>query len=267
LEDDEWMIFILSAIAAVLAHWVTGAYRLHPLVVRGNPYPGLARVGTLGGMGFVAYVLARFADESVTGIYVAFYLVMAYALILWVGRGLGGAFGARYRVDVCERRNPASGLFLSAMMLAIGVLFGSCLWGEADPYSDDEGGYWIPLGFFVMGILVYAAAMFLYARREPGGLKRALIADRSVPAARAAATYALSLAWIVSGALAGDFFGWFHGFAAVGQVVVLLVLHELFRLVGKQARRGGRLVESAFYLAIGFGLPQVLALIPGWSDI
>ena len=267
MADDEWIIFIGSGVAALAGHWVTGTWRLHPLVFRGNPQPGLIQVALALAMAFVAYVLWRFADPSVTGIYVAFYLLLGYALILWTSRLLGGALGARFRVDVVERRNPAAGLFLAMLTVAVGVVYGSCLWGEADPYSDDEGGWWIPLGFYVMGIVVFGVAMVAYARREAGGLRRALVSDRDVAAGRAAGTYALSVAWVVSGAVAGDFFGWAHGGAAVGQVVVLLVAHELFRLLGGRLLGGNRLVESAFYLITGFGTPFLLSFIPGWSDI
>jgi len=267
MEEDEFFLLIACLGGAAAMHFFTGSVRLHPLYLRRNPYPGVTAVGIVGGLGFTGYVLARFADASVTGIYVVFYLVMAYALILAAGRFLAGSLGARFRVDLCERRNPAAALLHVAVLLAVGVIFGSCLWGEADPYSDDEGGWWIPVGFFALGMGVFTAAMHLYARRETGGLRRMIGGERSLPAARAASTYALGLAWVVSGAVAGDFFGWTHGLAAIGQVVVLLVLHEIFRAVGRLFAERSRLLESALYLVVGFGAPFVLSFIPGWSDI
>lgn len=267
MEEDEFVILFACLGGAAAMHYFAGSARLHPLFLRNNPYPGVTVLGLAGGLAFTSYVLARFADASVTGIYVVFYLVMAYALTLAAGRFLAGSLGARFRVDLCERRNPAAALLHVAVLLAVGVIFGSCLWGEADPYSDDEGGWWIPVGFFLLGMGVFSVAMHLYARRERGGLRRMIGGERSIPAARAASTYALGLAWVVSGAVAGDFFGWAHGLAAIGQVVVLLVVHELFRLASRLVSERSRVIESLLYLAVGFGAPFALSFIPGWSDI
>lgn len=267
MEEDEILLFLAAGGTTVAYHLLKGSLYVHPMYLRQNPYPGLTRLGLLGSVLFTLYVLLTFADASVTGIYIVFYLLIGYTLTLWGGHFAMGMVGVRYRIDVCERRNPAAALTIVGLHLAVGLIYGSCLWGEADPYSDDEGGWWIPVGFFAMGYAVFMAGLWAFGRREHRGLRYQLIGERSVGAARATLTYALSLAWIISGAVAGDFFGWAHGIAAIGQVVVLLLIHEVFRLLHAKIAERSRLLESALYLVSGFAIPFALSLIPGWSEI
>ena len=267
MEEDEILIFLFGGGAVGLYYLFQGTHSLEPMHLERNPYPGLTRLGVFGALIYALYVLILFADASVTPIYMAFYVVLAYAFTLWGGHLAEGLLGVRFKVDVCERRNPAAALAITGIYLAVGLIFGSCLWGEADPYSDDEGGWWIPLGFFALGYAVFAGGLKLFSKRERHGMRYQLVGERSVGAGRATFTYALSLAWIISTAVAGDFFGWAHGLAAIGQVIVLLGIHEIFRLVHSKVVGSSRLLESALYLISGFGVPLLLNLIPGWSDI
>jgi len=146
--------------------------------------------------------------------------------------------------DVCERHNAAAAVFFAGFVLATGMIFGGSLWGEADPTGSDEGGWWIPLGFFLAGWCVLILALALFFWREPGPTRLRIRRDRNLPTARAAASYALASAWVLTEAVAGDFYGWKQGLLAVGSVALLLVIHELFafgqgRMTSALGPRGG----------------------------
>jgi hypothetical protein len=268
MDDLEVIVFVASLIASLTGFLFLTPIGLHPVAFENNPWPGLVRAAQATSMAWLAFVIWRYADPSVTGIYVVFYMVMGFGVVTWTSHLFGEKLGARYRVDVCERKNPAAGFFHAALVLSIGIIFASSLWGEAnpDPNSDDEGGFWIPLGFFFMGAAVLFGALYLYSRREPGGLVRALQSERDVAAGRAAAAYTLGLAWPISRAVAGDFLGWSNGIAAVAQVVVMLALHELFRLLGKGVAQRSRRAESVVYVVAGLVVPTVMSLVPGFGS-
>lgn len=260
MDEDELLIFFMSAALGVVGALATNLSALHWLYLRGNRAAGLARLSVWAAMAWIAFVLWRYADPSVTGVYVVFYLVMGYAVVKLFGQMFGSAFGPRFRVDVCERRNMAAATFLAAFVLATGLIFGGSLWGEADPEGEGEGGWWIPVGFFLLGwgILVTMLGIFLW--REPGRAATRLRQERSLPDARAAAMYTLGTAWVVTEAVAGDFYGWWHGLLSVAVVAVMLLAHEFSRPTS--ALRGElpvpvgprRWLESAFYLFCGLAL-------------
>jgi hypothetical protein len=258
MEEDELFIFIISAGVAIFGAVATATSRLHWLYLRGNPAVGLVRLSVWASMAWIAFVIWRYADPSVTGPYVLFYLVMGYAVVKLFGQFVGAAFGPRFRIDVCERRNLAAAVFLAAIILSTGLVFGGSLWGEADPLGDDEGGWWIPLGFFLLGWGTFACALGLFLWREPGRAAARLRRERSLEDARAGATYALGTAWIVTETVAGDFYGWWHGLLAVGVVAVMLGAHEMTRTVhipgGPRIPAPSpvrRWMESFFYLFCG----------------
>ena len=229
MEEDEILIFLGAGGAAVVHHVLNGSMFLHPMYLRHNPYPGLTRFGLIGAMLFTLYVLVTFADASVTGIYILFYLLLGYALTAWAGVFALGQVGVRYQVDVCERRNPAAAITMVGVHLAIGLIYGSCLWGEADPYSEDEGGWWIPLTFFLLGWSALLLAFALFLRREGNHFLRGIRRDRSLVDARTAAVFLLAAAVPLTDAVAGDFWGWRHGLLTFGVLAGLLLIHEVFR--------------------------------------
>jgi hypothetical protein len=258
MDEDEYLVFLISTGLAVVGALATATSRLHWLYLRGNPAVGLVRLSVWASMAWIAFVIWRYADPSVTGVYVLFYLVMGYAAVKIFGQLTGAAFGPRFRIDVCERRNLAAGMLLAAVVLSTGLVFGGSLWGEADPVGEDEGGWWVPLGFFLLGWGTFAGALALFLWREPGKVTARLRRDRSLEDARAGTTYALGTAWIVTETVAGDFYGWWHGLLAVGVVAAMLGVHELNRTVNFPG--GPRLpaptpprrwLESSFYLFCG----------------
>jgi hypothetical protein len=268
VDESEVLAFLVSLVLAVTGMRLTHTRRLHPLYFRGNPGPGIVRLGVILAMAWIAYVLWRHADPSVTGIYVAFYLVMGYAAVKLFGQALAAAYGARTRVDVAERRNVPAALLVATFTLATGLIFGGSLWGEADPVGDDEGGWWIPVSFFVLGWGCLLLAFALFLRRERGRLARRIQRERSLEDARAAAFFLLAAAVVLTDAVAGDFWGWRHGLLTFGVLAALLLVHERFSAWTRAGPTGEgtafdsrRLLESGVYLLLGLsacGLGRLL---------
>ncbi len=204
----------------------TGGF--HPLYLRGNPGPGILRLGVLLAMAWIGLVLWRFADPSVTGIYVVFYLVMGYAVVKLFGQLIPSVLGARIRVDVVERRNVPAAILLGGFTVATGLIFGGSLWGEAVPVGDGEGGWWIPLTFFLLGWSVLLGAFALFLQREPGRLAHRIQRERNLEDARAAAAFLLAAGVALTDAVSGDFWGWEHGLLTFGVLAALVLAHELF---------------------------------------
>jgi predicted membrane channel-forming protein YqfA (hemolysin III family) len=274
MEEDELVIGVLAAIAVLLAGSYIAGGRLHRLYLRNNPAAGLPRLAVLASLGWLGIVLKWFADPSIVGIYVVFYGVLGLAATLSIGLLVPKIYGIRLRVDVYERRNMAAALVLASHTLSVGLIFGGCLWGEADPDGDGEGGWWIPLGFFAAGLAVLWLAAAFYIKHEPGSLRLRLIQDRSWPAARAAATYLVSVAIVLTDAVAGDFWGWTHGMLALVMIAVMIAAHRLLNrglpqvLTTVEQRTdgwfAGRQLEAVLYalMALAFWLLQ--RLLDGW---
>jgi len=229
MDESEVLVLILSAALAVVGIVVNRTGGLHGLYFRDNPGPGIVRLGIFLAMGWIALVLWLWADPSVTGIYVLFYLVMGYAVVKLFGQSVVGWVGIRTRVDVGERRNVPAALVVAAFILATGLIFGGSLWGEADPVGDDEGGWWIPLTFFLLGWSALLLAFALFLRREGNHFLRGIRRDRSLADARTAAVFLLAAAVPLTDAVAGDFWGWRHGLLTFGVLAGLLLIHEVFR--------------------------------------
>jgi hypothetical protein len=262
VDDSEFFTLVVSVILAVVGIGATRTGQLHHLYFRNNPAPGVVRLGVLLSMAWIAYVLWRHADPSVTGIYVLFYLVMGFAAVKLFGQTMAQVYGARTRADAAERRNVPAALFIATFTLATGLIFGGSLWGEADPVGDDEGGWWIPVSFFLLGWGSLIAVLGLFLAREQGRFTRRLRSDRSLPDARAAAVFLIASAWVLTDAVSGDFWGWRHALLTFGLLAGMLVVREVFALwtgrlegSGGTLKTSGRVIETAFYLLIGIGVP------------
>ena len=245
MDGSEVIAFLFSLLLAVVGLVATRKGSLHSLYFRGNPGPGLVRLAVILSMLWIGLVIAVWADESVTGIYVVFYLVMGYAAVKFLGQTVVSAYGARSRVDVAERRNVPAALVVAAFTLATGLIFGGSLWGDADPVGDDEGGWWIVVGFFLMGWASLLVAFGLFLRREGGRLATRLQRERGREDARTAAVFLLSAAVVLTDAVSGDFWGWRHGILTFGVLAGMLITHQVFAglAMGKgaayEARGGG----------------------------
>ncbi len=274
MEDDEVMIGVLAAIAVLLAGSYVAGGRLHRLYLRNNPAAGLPRLAVLASLAWLGIVLRWFADPSIVGFYLLLYGVLGLAATLSIGLLVPKIYGIRLRVDVYERRNMAAALVIAGHTLAVGLIYGGCLWGEADPDGDGEGGWWIPLGFFAAGLAVLWLAAALYIKHEPGSLRLRVIQDRSWPAARAAASYLVSVSIVLTDAVAGDFWGWTHGLLALVMIAIMLTAHRLLnrglpQVLTTTAQQtdhwfDSRHLEAVLYalMALGFWLLQ--RLLDGW---
>lgn len=248
LEGDEFFVFVVSAVAAT-AGFVRHMFpRMPALYFRRTFGLGLARAAVALAAGWITYVLWNHADPSVTGIYRLFYLVMGVAVVLWFGPVLSAAAGARFRIDVVERHNPRAALILAVALLATGLIFGGSIWGEADPVGDDEGGWWIPLGFFLFGWACLIIATILYLFRDGGAAYDKAHRERQWKTALPPAFYMLSTSTILAEAVSGDFYGWGHGLTAVGAIGGMLITRVL---IAPLTARAGPAFESALYIVWG----------------
>lgn len=253
ISGDETFVLVASIVVAIAATAKNRITRLPSLSLKDNPGPGLVRLAILASIGWIIYVLAYYADPSVTGIYNYFYLIMGFAVIQFFGAIGLRMFGVHPRIDVGERKNWAAAIFAAGFFLGTGLIFGGSLWGEADPTdASGEGGWWIPLGFFLLGWLVMVTGLILYFVRERGTFRKRIRQERDSSAAMAAASFTISAAILMASAVSGDFWGWGEGLKDVGLAAGLLLVHEFIRMPEKLAQRQPVLrgIESAAYFGI-----------------
>jgi hypothetical protein len=249
--EGDVVILIMAAVAAVAGIVVNSPAAMHRIYFRDNPGPGLIRAAILLSLIWIFLVSQLWADESVTGWYVVFYLVLGYAAIKWFGQAGARLFSLRMRVDVLERRNVAAAQVIAAFTLATGLIFGGSLWGDADPVGDDEGGWWIVGAFFLLGWIALVCAFGLFLQREKrhqGRWGRGLRRNRDMERANATALFLLASAVPLTDAVSGDFWGWRHGLLTFGVLAGLLVAHEIFAGIaggGTGSRSGGVALAGA----------------------
>jgi len=252
MSGDEVFAFILSGVAGLVGAYTTRVSSLPNVYTQGNPGIGLLRLAVAASIAWTAYVIQFHGDPSIQGVYVAFYLVMAYGVTKVFGQLSAQFFGVGLRSDVYERKNLAGAQFIAAFTLATGIVFGGSLWGEADPLSDAEGGWWIPAGFFLMGwgTLVLATALYLW--RDPGSFRQQIRQERDTALAWSTALYVVSTATIIFEGVAGDFWGWRHGILGMGTIVLMLVWHELI-IYGASRMAPSRMMralEQSMYIGL-----------------
>ncbi|HMP89839.1 MAG TPA: hypothetical protein PJ991_06545 [Kiritimatiellia bacterium] len=268
--EDEWVVFIISGIIVFfgfLGQLLTGKPRLY---LRNTSASGLVRLSVLLSMGWVVYVLYNHADPSVVGAYRMFYILLGLAVIFIFGLGGAGRTGMRNGVDVMERNNPAAGVLIAAFVLATGMIYGGSLWGEADPDGDGEGGWWIPMGFFISGWISLCIATVLFRRRETSSITRRIRQMRNPREALGFALYLLSSGWILCEAVAGDFYGWKQGLTTVGAIGGMLVTHEVIGMIFSRNEavkpRAMTGIEVISYIAWGVGFSVVNRyVLPSWG--
>lgn len=256
MEESEVFIFLIAMGASLGGAVTLSASRLHPLRTRANLGIGLHRLAVLLAMLWTAWVIRYHADPSVAGFYVVFYLVLTYGLIKALGQGLGPLLlGFNVRREVFVGGNRPVGVLTAALALATGLLAGGSVWGEADPLSDDEGGWWIPMGFFLLGWGVLMLSTWLYIRRETRLVHR-LRREHEMRPALNAAVFVLSCASLVLQGVIGDFWGWSEGLLGMGTIALMLFGHELIARhhadTGDGAPRSAAagLFEQALYVGL-----------------
>ncbi len=227
LDDDEIFIFAIAGFVVLVFTPYAFGWPVHRLFRRGNAAAGLPLLAVAASLAWIGFVISYYADPSVEGIYAAFYAVIGLALTVGLGFYTPRSYGLRVGVDIYERKNMAAAMVISSFALATGMIFGGSLWGDADPVGDDEGGWWIPLGFFLVGwgVLILAAAVYIAG--EPRSLRMRLVQDRSVTDAWAASSYVLGIAAVLTEAVAGDFWGWSQGLLGLLVIAGMVVTHQL----------------------------------------
>lgn len=252
MSEDEIMVLVFSVMAGTVGAFLTRVSSFPRPFTENNPGIGLMRLSVAASLGWTLYVIQYHGDPSITGIYIVFYLVMAYAAAKLFGQVVAQLYGLHLRSDVYERKNLAAALFVSSFTLATGIVFGGSLWGEADPLSDAEGGWWIPVGFFLMGWVTLALATAFYLWREPGRFRQQLCQERDSAMAWSASIFILSTASLILGGVAGDFWGWRHGVLGMGTIALMLTGHELIMATGQMTAFGGilRVIERGLYIAL-----------------
>jgi hypothetical protein len=276
LEDDEIFIALAAAVTAVLVAPFVLGWNYHRLFRRENPAAALPVLSMAASLGWLGFVLRFYADPSVVGVYVFFYLAIGLAIVAVAGFLTPNIYGIRLSVDVYQRRNMAAAVIISAFAFSTGMIFGGSLWGEADPVGDDEGGWWIPLGFFLAGWTVLLLAAAIYIRGEAKSLRVRIVQDRSMADARAAASYLIGVGVIVTEAVAGDFWGWSQGLLGLLVIASMTITHQLcsrrlpvlITTVQTQSggRVGGRDFESIAYAVFAIVFWVLQRSLSVWTD-
>jgi len=259
LQGLESMVFTFGVFIAIFGYGLTSITQLREPFRRGNPYIGLLRLARALGTLYIIYVLAFHADESVDLTYSVLYLFFGWSIIAIYGHGAGMLLLGRPIRLISERRNPAVAYVHSAWILATAVLFGSSLWGDADALGDDVGGWWIPLGFFLSGWVALVIALLLFIAEERGWRARIRL-DHDRRLGLSTAIFILSAAWVLSEAVAGDFYGWQQGLTSVLAVAAMLLTHAVVRRLSRGVR-GVLLLELGLYALAAWVSPRVAAYI------
>lgn len=275
MDGDEIVIFSLFAMLALFAAPFALGWFLHRLFLKANPAAGVPILAVAASIAWIAFVLRFYADPSVVGIYQAAYLVMGLGIVLGPGCWIPRIYGLRISVDIFQRKNLAVGLVIGAFMLSTAMIYGGSLWGQADAEGDDEGGWWIPLGFFLVAWIMLILMCIIYIRTETYSLRQRLVQDRSMSEARAAAGFLLGLAVVLTDAVAGNFEGWIKGLTGLGMIGLMMLVHEIFRasvpvvLTTVETKTQGwlqsRRWESFAYLGIAIIFWGVQLMIRKWS--
>lgn len=229
LSGDEFFVLVIAVLIAVTCTPGVLGWWKHRLYLRRNAAAALPVLAVLAGLGWIGYVLRFHADPSVTGIYTFFYFVLGMAVMVGPAFWALYAYGLRVSVDVFERQNMAVSIVVSAFVISTGLIYGGSNWGAADPTGDSEGGWWIPVGFFVAGWLALLLISGVYIRREKHSLRARLVQDRRQQEAWSAASFLIGNAAVLTHAVAGDFWGWTEGLLGVGAVALMVITHDLCR--------------------------------------
>jgi hypothetical protein len=280
MSDDEILIMIIAGITAIIAAFASTTLWLHPLFVKNNYALGLSRLSVITGLVWISIVIANFADESVEGVYEWFYLLLGYAQIMVFGQLLSGRmYGVRLRVDIFERKNLAAAIYLAACTVSAGLIAGGSLWGDAGPETDDEGGWWIPMSFFLLGWICLVISSLFYNKREDLNVRKEIVQNRNIIAAKRAGAAMICTSIILTDAVAGDFFGWQSSLISFFGIAGIHLVHEFMTTLTsgplskeKEQVRGPMtkkeyFVEVCAYIGmaiIAWMLNRIINLFLGW---
>jgi hypothetical protein len=254
MDDLEFPLFIISLIVSLITCFHTRTGSLHKHFVENNPGIGLLRLSVFTSMVWIVLVINIWADPSIRGFYVVFYLVIGYSVVKTFGQQVMHLMGISLRGLVFEGKNFAASLVISAFTLATGLIYGGSLWGEADPSGDDQGGWWIVMGFFLLGWIFLLLSSFIYLTRESSSFLADIKHDRKTKDAATFAAYILSTAVVLTDAVAGDFQGWSQGLLSFFTIAGMLLVHEILHpkkdAPQTSATRPSRALECFVYVLL-----------------
>ncbi len=258
---EEGFAFGFMATLGIWGLWHSRLWPLHDLYLRDNPGIGLVRLAVIAAMIWCVFTIFVFGDEKIVGIWYGYYLIIGFGVIMAFGLGGAESFGIRLRVDVYERKNFPAAIFISAFILATGMIYGGSMWGDSEPESFEYGGVfevlpsfeeggWIIAVFFLMGWTILYATMKLWFFREKGISGSRIRRDRAVADARAASLYCLACAIPITDAVAGNYYGLADSFIGFSAIALPVLAHEIFRPSSPAQERDPQ--EPWLYVAFGF---------------
>ncbi len=247
--------------------WVLGpavlffafASRTHPLYRRNTVDEGIVSLSIIAALAWVVYAIMFHSDPSVQGFYALSYFMMGAALVPFLGSLTGLLVAGIRDIDIRERDGMGAALVQGSLILSIGLIFGGSVWGEADPHSDDEGGWWIPVLFFVNGWAALVLLAIIGWRRVVRDIGSCLRNKKELPRLASFSMYLISCALIIFSQVSGDFHGWSHGISAVLATAVLLVVQELMVIRHKFDPKSHNLLVEFLAMSV-----TVIAYF--WSD-
>lgn len=237
--------------AATMAWWgwrYLSTSSLHPIYLRDNPGPGMAKAAVWLGLGWCVFTIAVFGSERIFGIWYFFYLLIGLGAIYAFGVKGAETFGVRIRPDVYERKNVGAAMFISAFTLATGLIYGGSMWGESDEAALEYGaifevlpsyedGWWIIMLFFAMGWGILFITMKLWFWREKSVSGSDIRRNREVADGRAAALYCLGCAIPLTDAVSGDYHGLEDSLISFGVIALPVLAAEVVRPPAPEADR------------------------------
>jgi hypothetical protein len=223
--------------------------------------PGLVRLSMILSLSYVLFVLYNYADPSVVGIYRLLYFMMGWAILYVFGTFGSIITGMHSDIDVGERANMAGALLVASFILATGLIYGNSLWGDADPSGDGEGGWWIPMGFFLVAWSILAFVTRMYRVGEWGGNSRWIRHVRKPSEVLHFAVFIVSSGWVLAVAVAGDFHGWMDGLLPLGTLALMMIVHQMIANFNQRPdnkpSRGMSPLEAIVNIAITVGYTYV----------
>jgi hypothetical protein len=265
-EEMEPLVFTASCMLGAVASVYAFSTRTHVLYKRNTVDEGIVSLSMILATVWIGYVILFHADPSVKGFYAFSYFMMGVGSCFFLGK-FGGRLVAGVRdVDVYERESSEAAIVQGALILATGIIFGGSLWGEADPDGEGEGGWWIPVIFFINGWAILLLLAVIGWRRVVSHIGVHLKNKREVSRVISFALYTVSCSLIIFGQVSGDFYGWSHGILAVVSVGALLVAQEILVVRRKGEEKapdlGTEFVVFVGVLALYFFADRFSAWLP-----
>ncbi len=225
--EFEPMVFFGSCCWGIISLFRAFSTQTPPLYKRRAADEGIVMASLLIAMLWQGYAILFHSDPSVEGFYAFSYFMMGIGCSMFFGKLAARLVAGIRDVDINERENIPAAIVQGSLILSTGLIFGGSVWGEADPTSDYEGGWWIPALFFVNGWVALVLLSVIGWRRLVSDIGADIKNENEVSRLASFAMYVVSCGLILFGQVSGDFYGWSHGLTAVLSAAALLAIQEL----------------------------------------